>query len=60
MDKELKTFVCTQDEETRKKLLEEGLVEVKNSNGVYTFLVNEKQNFSVDENKIKYMNKLCI
>jgi len=60
MDNELKTFVCTQDEDTRKKLLEEGLVEVKNSNGVYTFLVSGKQNFSVDENKIKYMNKLCI
>ncbi len=55
-----KTFVCTQDEETRKKLLAEGLIEVKNSNGVYTFMVNEKQNFSVDEKKIKYTNKLCI
>jgi hypothetical protein len=60
MDENLKTFVCTQDEETRNKLLEEGLVEVKNSNGVYTFLVNGKQNFSVDANKIKYTNKLCI
>lgn len=60
MDESLKTFVCTQDEETRNKLLEEGLVEVKNSNGVYTFLVNGKQNFSVDVNKIKYTNKLCI
>lgn len=57
---EVKHFVCTQDEETRKKLLEEGLEEIKNSNGVYTFLINEKQNFSVDKNKIKYTNNLCI
>ena len=54
------TFVCTSDEETRKKLLAEGLTEVKNSNGVYTFLVNNKQNFSVDDKKVTYTNKLCI
>ena len=57
---ENKHFICTSDEETRKKLLDEGLIEIKNSNGVYTFLVNGKQNFSVDEKKIKYTNKLCI
>lgn len=55
-----KTFVCTSDEETRDKLLAEGLVEVKNSNGIYTFLANGKQNFSVDVKKIKYTDKLCI
>ena len=55
-----KTFVCTSDEETRKKLLEEGLVEVKNSNGVYTFLADGRQYFSVDEKKISYTNNLCI
>jgi hypothetical protein len=58
MDK--KTFVCTSDEETRQKLLKEGLIEVKNSNGVYTFLVDGKSNFAVDENKIAYTNKICI
>lgn len=57
---ENKTFVCTSDEETRQKLLEEGLVEVKNSNGIYTFLVNGKVNFDVDEKKIAYTNKFCI
>lgn len=55
-----KTFVCTSDEETRKKLLEEGLTEIKNSNGVYTFLANGKTNFSVDEKKVTYTNNLCI
>lgn len=55
-----KHFVCTSDEETRKKLLDEGLIEIKNSNGVYTFLVNGKQNFSVDENKVTYTTSLCI
>lgn len=59
MDKK-SSFVCTSDEETRKKLLEEGLVEVKNSNGVYTFLVDEKINFSVDDDKVSYTNQLCI
>lgn len=54
------TFVCTTDEETRKRLLQEGLIEVQNSNGVYTFIVDGKKNFSVDENKVKYTNKLCI
>ena len=57
---DVKHFVCTSDEETRKKLLEEGLVEIKNSNGVYTFLVNGKQNFSVDKNKVTYTTSLCI
>lgn len=57
---ENKHFVCTSDEETRKKLIEEGLTEIKNSNGVYTFLVDGKMNFSVDENKISYTNKLSI
>lgn len=57
---EIKHFVCTSDEETRKKLLAEGLVEIKNSNGVYTFITNGRQNFSVDKSKIKYMNNLCI
>ena len=57
---EVKHFVCTSDEETRKKLLDEGLIEIKNSNGVYTFLVNGKQNFSVDENKVTYTTSLCI
>lgn len=57
---EVKNFICTSDEETRKKLLAEGLIEVKNSNGVYTFLVNGKQNFSVDDKKVAYSNKLSI
>lgn len=57
---EINTFVCTSDEETRKKLLDEGLVEIKNFNGVYTFITNGKQNFAVDESKINYTNKLCI
>lgn len=57
---EVKHFVCTSDKETRKKLLDEGLIEIKNSNGVYTFLVNGKQNFSVDENKVTYTTSLCI
>ena len=55
-----KTFVCTSDEETRKKLLAEGLVEIKNSNGVYTFLVDDNFNFAVDENKVTFSNNLCI
>ena len=58
MDKQ--NFICTSDEETRKKLLEEGLVEVKNSNGVYTFLANGKKNFAVDKTKVIYTNNLCI
>lgn len=56
----IKHFVCTSDEETRKKLLAEGLVEIKNSNGVYTFIINGQQNFSVDEKKVRYTNTLCI
>ena len=55
-----KQFICTTDEETRKKLLAEGLIEVKNSNGTYTFVTNGKCNFAVDETKITYTNKLCI
>ncbi len=54
------SFICTSDEETRKKLLEEGLVEIKNSNGVYTFLTNGKKIFSVDDKKVKYTSSLCI
>ena len=57
---ENKTFVCTSDEETRKKLLEEGLIEIKNSNGVYTFLANGQINFAVDDKKVTYTNNLCI
>ena len=55
-----KTFVCTSDEETRQKLINEGLIEIKDSNGVYTFLTNGKKKFDVDEKKIKYMKSLCI
>lgn len=54
------SFICTSDEEIRKKLLEEGLVEIKNSNGVYTFLTNGKEIFSVDDKKVKYTSSLCI
>ena len=57
---ENKHFVCTSDEETRQKLLAEGLIEIKNSNGVYTFLTNGKQTFSVDDKKVSYTNTLCI
>ena len=55
-----KSFVCTSDEETRKKLLEEGLIEVQNSNGLYTFMLKDNQNFSVDVSKVKFTNNLCI
>ena len=55
-----KTFVCTSDEETRKKLLAEGLVEIKNTNGIYTFLVDGKVNFAIDEKKVMYTNNICI
>ncbi len=57
---EKQVFVCTSDEETRQKLINEGLIEIKNSNGVYTFLTNGKKKFDVDEKKIKYMKSLCI
>ena len=57
---ENKTFVCTSDEDTRQKLLAEGLVEVKNSNGVYTFLVDGKRNFAIDNEKVTFSNNLCI
>lgn len=57
---EQKKFINTSDEETRQKLLEEGFVEVKNSNGVYTFVIGEKQNFSVDKKKVTFSNNLCI
>lgn len=57
---EVKTFICTTDEETRKKLIAEGLIEVKNANGVYTFLSNGKINFELDNSKIKLTNSLCI
>lgn len=55
-----KTFVCTSDEETRKKLLSEGLIEIKNANGVYTFLVDDKHNIAFNEDKVTFTNKLCI
>ena len=55
-----KTFVCTTDEDTRQKLLAEGLKEIKNSNGVYTFLVEGKKNFSVCNDKVTFSNNLCI
>ena len=55
-----KTFVCTSDEETRKKLLAEGLIEVKNSNGVYTFLVNDNAKMNFDKKKVTFTNQLCI
>ena len=57
---ETKTFVCTSDEETRQKLLAEGLIEVKNSNGIFTFLSDGREKFSVDDKKITMTNKLCI
>lgn len=55
-----KSFVCTSDEETRKKLLKEGLIEVQNSNGLYTFILGENQTFSVDDKKVTFSNNLCI
>ena len=57
---EVKSFVCTSDDEVRKKLLEAGFMEIKNTNGVYTFLFNKKINFAIDEKKIKYTNTLSI
>ena len=56
----MKHFICTSDEETRQKLIEEGLIEIKNSNGVYTFLTNGRQNFAVDDKKVSYTSSLCI
>ena len=55
-----KTFVCTSDEETRKKLLSEGLMEIKNSNGVYTFLVTDSSKINFDAKKVTFTNQLCI
>ena len=57
---EKQVFICTSDEETRQKLIAEGLIEIKNSNGVYTFLTNGKCNFAVDDNKVVFTNNLCI
>ena len=55
-----KTFVCTSDEETRKKLLSEGLMEIKNSNGIYTFLVTDSSKMNFDSKKVTFTNQLCI
>lgn len=54
-----KTFVCTMDEETRLKLLSEGLIEIKNTNGISTFIVPDNFKFS-DDKKIFYSNQLSI
>ena len=56
---EVKNFVCTSDEETRNKLLREGLIEVRNSNGIYTFYLDKKRTFALDESKVTYTNNLC-
>jgi hypothetical protein len=58
--KKVKKFICTTDKETRDKLIAEGLIEIKNANGVYTFLSNGKINFELDNSKIKLTNSLCI
>jgi major membrane immunogen (membrane-anchored lipoprotein) len=55
-------FISTSDEHTYKQLLSLGFQEVKNSNGLYTF-INKPITFEsddIDKSKIQYSNMLCI
>lgn len=55
-----KIFVCTEDEDTRIKLLSEGLIEIKKENGIYTFIVPSTINFDDKDKNIFYSQKLSI
>jgi hypothetical protein len=57
-----KNFISTNDSETYHRLLSLGFQEIKNSNGIHTFL-NKPFTFDsddVDKSKISYGNNLCV
>lgn len=51
-------FVKTKDRETSKKMQDEGFQLIDESNGIWTFLYEEKP-MTFDINKITYSNILC-
>lgn len=55
-------FICTTDNETKLKLIQNGLQLVSDTNGRATFLNDvSKMNFSLDDkSKLQYTNMLCI
>ena len=58
----MEKFIIVNDKTLREKLISYGFIEVKNSNGIYTFLNTDKMQFSddIDKSKIQYSNNLCI
>lgn len=58
MDK--KGFICTSDEDTRKQLIKEGLIEVNSSNGNYTFIVPDNLKFTMEGKNCYYSSRICI
>lgn len=58
----MEKFIIVNDKTLREKLISHGFIEVKNSNGIYTFLNTDKMQFSddIDKSKIQYSNNLCI
>ena len=55
-------FIRTTDASTATTLLRLGFQKVDESNGIYTFLICNKLQFSedIDRTKIQYTNMLCI
>lgn len=58
MKKDRPMFVKTKDRETSKKMQDEGFQLIDESNGIWTFLYEEKP-MTFDINKITYSNILC-
>ena len=58
-----KNFIKTTDKETAERLISAGFQLISQSNGVYTFLNQPSQNFSVedvDKTKMVYTNMLNV
>lgn len=55
-------FIQTTDKSTATTLLNLGFQKIDEQNGVYTFLNDNKLQFSnvVDKSKVQYSNMLCI
>lgn len=55
------TLISVANESDRQKLLKAGFVEIKSSNGLYTFVNDSRKwNFSEDEVHIVHRNALAI
>lgn len=55
-----KSFICTSDKETREQLIKEGLIEIKSSNGNYTFVVPDNLKFNMEGKNCYCTSRICI